>query len=108
MSKEQRNKEAIGNFGQTPIYKEVVKTIAQMQKAKRKVRVQQRQERIERERTNAELDLIFDDVRTIHPGLTKEQFYYVYAHTALNQLERLLENESKPPKHGDAFTRGEI
>ncbi|MFZ3343494.1 MAG: hypothetical protein WA213_21640 [Terriglobales bacterium] len=108
MSKEQRNKEAIGDFGQTPIYKEVVKTISQMQSAKRKVRVQQRQERIESERTNAELDLIFDDVRAIHPGLTKEQFYYVIAHTYLNELERRIVREGAPPKHGDAFTRGEF
>ena len=108
MSKETRNKAAIGNFGQTPVYKEVVKTIHQMREAKRKVRAQQRQERIEEERTNAELECIYDDVRAIHPGLTREQFYYVYAHTMLNLLERRLDDDSKPPRHGDAMTRGEI
>lgn len=96
----------LGEFGQTPTYKEVVETIRQMQTAKRKVKIKERQERVERERTNAELDLLFDDVRAIHPGLTKDEFYHVITHTYLNRLERLLENEVEPPKFGDDFTRG--
>ena len=76
MSKEERNKQAIGDFGQTEVYKSVVKTIAAMREAKRKVKVIERQERIDAFRTNAELECIYDDVRAIHPGLTREQFYY--------------------------------
>ena len=53
MSKEERNKQAIGTFGQTEVYKEVVKTIAQLREAKRKVKVIERQERIDAFRTNA-------------------------------------------------------
>ena len=108
MSKEERNKQAIGTFGQTEVYKEVVKTIAQLREAKRKVKVIERQDRIDAFRTNAELECIYDDVRAIHPGLTREQFYYTYCHCMLNLLEKRLKDENQPPKHGDDFTRGEF
>jgi hypothetical protein len=102
-SREKRNKKAIGDFGQTTTYKDVVETMRQMVSAKRKVRIRERQERQEHERTNAELECLFDDVLSVCPGLTREQFYEAYCCTALKQLQRLVDKMGEPPNRGLDF-----
>ena len=105
MSKEERNKKAIGDFGQSPTYKDVLETITHIAKAKRTVAIELRQARADRRRIVAELECIYDDVRSIHPGLSRDEFDYVYTHTLLNQLERMLSKE--PPDGRDGFMRGD-
>ena len=90
MTREQRNKETIGGFGQTENFKMVTDALAKIHEGKRKLAVILRQLRDESKDTSAELQLLYDDVLSVAPGLTYEQFKLVYCYAGLNRIERML------------------
>jgi hypothetical protein len=103
MSKEKRNKTAIGEFGQTPTYKDVVDIIRRIRDMKRRNAILRRQDRIEAERTNAAIDCLFDDVRSVYPGISREELEQIILLWGIEHLQRIIDRMGEPPNRGLDF-----
>ena len=101
--REKRNKDLIGEFGQTKEYREILAAIEKLREIKRAHAIERRQERETRKRAETELRLLYDDVRSVHPGLTYEEFLQVYSLVGLARLERLVDRMGTPPNRGLDF-----
>jgi len=89
--------ESIKQFGQTPRYKQIVRTIERVMAAKRKVAIEMRQMRSDARRAKAEADLLYDDVRSVAPNIGHELFDLVYGMILLDEAEQMLDALDRPP-----------